>query len=136
MNTFAQAAFAATVAVLMVPSAAAGNGPHRMPADYGRSQPSYELKVSGAPEVGRPLVISLVDQGQVVRDGEVVVMRPVYLGQKASPSVRWVPVALERDADGNFVCNGDHHVPGAQLTLRGEGPAGRSPVWLTLNVKS
>lgn len=136
MNTFTQVAFAATVAVLMVPSAAAGNGPHRMPADDGQPQPSYELKVSGTPEIGRPLVITLVERGQIVHDGEVVAMRPVYLGQKASPSARWVPVALERDADGNFICSGDHHIPGGQLTLHGEGPAGRSPVWLTLDVKS
>lgn len=138
MNTFAKAAFAATVAVLMVPSAAAGNGPHRMSADYGRPQPTYELKVDGAPAAGQPLVVSLVNRtdGQVVRGGEVVAMRPVYLGQKASPSIQWVPVMLTRDANGSFVCAADHHVPGQRLTLRGEGPAGTSPVWLTLTVKS
>lgn len=136
MNTFTQAAFAATVAVLMVPSAAAGNGPHRMPADYGRPQPSYELKVN-TPVAGQPLVISLVNRadGQTVRDGEVSAVRPANLGPKAWPSVQWVPVMLTRDANGNFVCAGDHHVAGERMTLRGEGPSGAAPVWLTLTVK-
>ncbi len=134
MKTITHAAFAA--AVLLSSSAVAGSGPHRMAADYGQPQPAYELKITGAPTVGKPLVVSLVDKadGHTVRGGEVTAMRPVNLGPKASPSIQWVPVMLTRDANGNFVCAGDHHVAGERITLRGEGPSGASPVWLTLAV--
>lgn len=137
MNSLNHTAFAAITAALMATPALAGAAPHRMPADYGRPQPVYELKISQAPVAGRAIVIALVDHstGQAVIGGEVVAMRPVNHGPKASPMIQRVPEALSRNADGNFVCAGDHHVPGERLTLRGEGPGATSPAWLTLTVK-
>lgn len=134
-NTLFGAAMLAAVLVL-VQSSAAGAPSHVMLAD--RPHPVYELKTAAAPEANKPLLISLVNKadGQPVSDGQVAVMRPVYLGIKASPSIQYVPVPLARDAYGNFVCPGEHHVPGERLTLRGTGPEGSSSVWLTLTVKS
>lgn len=139
MYRFNFAAAAATFAVVLaVQSASAGAPPHRMPAERSQTQPVYQLKVDGAPAMGQPLVITLVNQadGKAVRDGTVSVMRPVFLGIKASPMIQYIPVNLTRNADGNFVCSGEHHVPGARLTLRGTGPDSTSPVWLTLAVHS
>jgi len=139
MFSFKFAAAAATIAVVLaMQSASAGAPPHHMPADYGQPQSDYQLKVNGAPKVGEPLIVTLVNKsdGQLVRDGSVTVLRVVFAGIKASPMIRYVPMALTRDADGSFVCAGEHHVPSERLTLRGTGPDGKSPVWLTIAVNS
>lgn len=139
MFRFKFAAAAATIAaVLAMQSASAGAPMHRMPAVNGPQQPVYQLKLNAAPKAGEPLVVTLVNQsdGQRVRDGAVTVLRVVFAGIKSSPMIRYVPMTLTRDADGSFACAGEHHVPGEQLTLRGTGPDGKSPVWLTVAVNS
>ncbi len=130
---------AATIAVVLaMQSASAGAPMHRMPAVNGPQQPVYQLKLNSAPKAGEPLVITLVNQsdGQTVRDGTVTVRRVIFAGIKSSPMIRYVPMALTRDANGSFECAGEHHVSGEQLTLRGTGPDGTSPVWLTVAVNS
>lgn len=119
-------------ALLLTTPAIAGAPMHHLAA----SEPSYELKTDGAPETGKPLFVTLVDRasGRVVTDGQVAVLRPVYRGPKAVPAIQYEPEALPRAADGRFVCASDHHVAG--VTLRGAGPAGTSPVWLTLKTNS
>ncbi|MDR3527272.1 MAG: hypothetical protein P4L57_08310 [Rhizomicrobium sp.] len=138
MNTLKNTALIATVATLFVLQAAsASTAGHRMPADYTQAQPSYQLKINAPAVVGVPLVVTLINQadGKVVQNGDIAVMRPVFAGQKASPMIRYVPVMLTRAADGSFVCAGEHHVAGEELTLRGAGPGDAAPVWLTLTVK-
>ncbi len=140
MNRINFAAAAALVAIVaLTPSALAGsNGMHRMPADYGKIQPVYDLQTNGAPEAGKPLVVTLVDRatGQAVPGGEVSVLRPAHHPLKASPAPQWIAVPLPRDGAGHFICAGEHHVPGSHIVLRGSGPNGTSPVTLDLTVKS
>ena len=123
---------ALAAALLLTTSAVAGSPMHRLAA----SEPSYELKTDGAPQAGKPLFVTLIDRasGSIVTNGQVAVMRPVYRGPKAVPAVQYEPEALPRTADGRFVCASEHHVAG--VTLRGAGPAGISPVWLTLKTNS
>ncbi len=138
MSTSKHTAVIATFAALLaLQSASAGPPAHRMPAAYGQKQPTYQLKVASAPVVGAPLVVTLINQadGQQVQGGEVTALRPVFLGPKASPMFHSVSVVLTRNADGSFVCAGEHHVAGERLTLRGAGPGDASPVWLTLKVQ-
>jgi hypothetical protein len=138
MNTLKYTAAAIIVAVALAPSAAAGsNGMHRMPADYGKAQPVYELTVNAAPESGKPLIVTLIDRatGQAVPDAEVSVLRPAHHPLKASPAPDWIAVPLPRDGAGHFICAGEHHAPGSHIGLRGSGPNGTSPVTLDLTVK-
>ena len=118
--------------LLLTTPAVAGSPMHRLAA----AQPSYELKTDGAPQAGKPLFVTLVDRssGQVMTDGQVAVLRPVYRGPKAVPSIQYEAEALPQTADGRFVCASEHHAAG--VTLRGAGPAGMSPVWLTLKTNS
>lgn len=136
MKTLSYIAVTALAALLLTTTAVAGTAPHRMPAGYTATQSSYELKVDGVAEAGKPLVVSLVDPvtGQAVRGGEVAVMRAVFRGNKAVPSIQWGAESLPRNADGNFVCAPEHHAAG--VTLRGEGPSGESPVWRNVPVHS
>ncbi|HEY0281753.1 MAG TPA: hypothetical protein VGC27_03910, partial [Rhizomicrobium sp.] len=46
------------------------------------------------------------------------VMHRMALGIKASPAIQYVPMSLAADANGNFVCAGEHHHPGERLTFR------------------
>ena len=134
MKALSYAAFA--VATLLSSSAFAGAPMHRLAASPSETQPTFELRTDGMPEPGKPLVVSLVDQasGKLVTDGQVVVLRPVYRGQKAIPSVQWIAETLPQTADGQFVCAAEHHA--TSVTLRGAGPAGAAPVWLTLSTHS
>ena len=136
MKTLSYIAVTALAALLLTTTAVAGTSPHRMPAGYTTTQSSYELKIAGVAESGKPLVVSLVDQttGQAVPGGEVAVMRAVFRGNKAVPSIQWVAETLPRSTDGTFVCAPEHHAEG--VTLRGEGPSGVSPVWLNVPVHS
>jgi hypothetical protein len=133
MKTFT--ALVAT-AVILSTAAFAGTGPHRMPVAAAVAQYSYVLKTDGAALAGRPLIVSLIDSstGEAVRGGTVSMMRPVYRGPKAVPAIAWVAESLPRDADGKFVCASEHHAAG--ITLRGEGPSGKSPIWLSVPVHS
>jgi hypothetical protein len=138
MNTFNHTAIIATFATLFVlQSASAGSPIHRMPANDGQVQSSYQLKINAPAVVGAPLQVTLVNQadGQVVQGGQITVTHPAFQGPKASPMYRSAPMMLTRNADGSFVCEGKHHVAGERLTLRGAGPGDASPVWLTLIVK-
>jgi hypothetical protein len=136
MKTIFYTAVSAIAAALLSNSAIAGTAPHRMPANVATAQPVYELKLDGAAWTDRPLIVSLVDRatGKAVIGGDVAMMRAVYRGPKAVPSIQWVAETLPRNADGTFVCASEHHT--AQLTLRGEGPSGKAPVWLNVPVHS
>jgi len=136
MKTLSYVAVSALTALLLTTTAVAGSGPHRMPAGYTATQSSYELKIAGVAKVGEPLIVSLVDQatGQAVSGSEVAVMRAVFRGNKAIPSIQWVAVSLPRNADGTFVCAPEHHAAG--VMLRGEGPSEVSSVWLNVPVHS
>jgi|GEM_PF-1369349 len=118
--------------LLLTTPAVAGSPMHRLAAP----QPSYELKTDGAPQAGKPLFVTLLDRasGRIVTDGQVAVLRPVFRGPKAVPAIQYVSEALPQTADGRFVCASEHHAAG--VTLRGAGPAGMSPVWLTLKTNS
>ncbi len=135
MYSFKLAATAATfAAIFAMQSASAGAPPHHMPADYGQPQPVYQLKINAAPTAGAPIVIALVGRdGNTVRGGEVAMFHAVNRGIKAVPMMQFVPVTLTRNADSSFVCE-EGHYPGERLTLRGTGPGGTSPVWLTIAV--
>jgi hypothetical protein len=136
MKTLSYIAVTALAALLLTTTAVAGSAPHRMPAGYTATQSSYELKITGVAETGKPLVVSLVDPatGQAVPGGGVAVMRAVFRGNKAVPSIQWVAESLPRNADGKFVCAPEHHAEG--VILRGVGPSGTSPVWLNVPVHS
>jgi hypothetical protein len=139
MKTVFHFAFAASAATLLTSSAFAGAPIHRLPTPLSASpstQPSYELKTDGAPQAGKPLVVWLEDRasGKIVSDGKVVMLRAVYRGPKAVPAIQYVREALPQDAAGRFVCAAEHHADG--IRLRGEGPAGNSPVVVTLAVHS
>ena len=118
-------------------AAQAGAPTHVMPASANHSAARYDIQVSAVPEMGKPVNVRLVDQdtGSDVSGGRVAVMRPVYMGIKASPAIQYVPVALPSDGHGGFLCAGDHHHPGGRLTFRGNLPD-EDAVWRDVQVKS
>jgi hypothetical protein len=119
--------FAVLTAGILTSASLAGAPMHRMVSD----QPAYEIQLDGKLTVGKPLYLRLVDKasGQAVEGGEVAVLRPVYAGPKTP--VRFEVQALPHDAQGRFVCASEHHA--ASVTLRGAGPAGASPVWMSIH---
>jgi hypothetical protein len=129
MKSVSYAAYAAVSAILVSTPVLAGAPMHRLEA----ALPAYELKLDGQPQIGKPLYLSLVerDSGKPVADGEVAVLRRVFRGPKAVPAIQYELEALPRTADGRFECASEHHA--VQVTLRGAGPAGHSPVWLTIH---
>jgi hypothetical protein len=136
MNTRFFAAIAAAAA-LSTSFAVAGTPMHRMPvptAETAAPLPVYELKTDGLPQVGKPLLVSLIDTatGQAVSGGKVSMLRAVYRGPKAVPAIQYVEEALPQDGNGHFVCAAAHHT--ADVALRGSGPAGTAR--LTLSVQS
>ncbi len=126
------ALFGALAAVILSTSAFAGAPIHRMPAAAPGTEAAYQLKLVGAPVSGKPLVLALTDADGHAVDGSVAMLRPAWRGVKAFPMIQNVPVALTRDAAGDFVCAHDHHA-GDVVAFRALGPDGKS-VRLTVTV--
>ncbi len=118
-------------------AANAGAPTHVMPASANHATARYDIRVSAVPEKGKPVIVRMVDKdnGSDVLGGRIAMLRPVYLGIKASPTVQNVPVLLPSDGHGGFVCAGNHHRPGGRLTFRGSLP-GEDAVWRDVQVKS
>jgi hypothetical protein len=129
-----RALFGALAAVILTTSAFAGAPIHRMPAAARGTEPVYQLKLVGTPVSGQPLVLALTDANGRAVDGTVAMLRPVWRGVKALPMIQETPVALTRDAAGDFVCAHDHHA-GDVVAFRALGPDGQS-VRLTVTVNS
>ncbi|GAA0533811.1 hypothetical protein FHS83_002979 [Rhizomicrobium palustre] len=119
--------FAVLTAGVLTSASLAGAPMHRM----AQAEPAYEIQLDGKLIAGKPLYLRLVDKtsGQAVEGGEVAVLRPVYAGPKTP--IRYEVQALPHDAQGRFVCASEHHAAG--VTLRGAGPAGVSPVWISIH---
>jgi hypothetical protein len=127
------ALFGALAAVILSTSAFAGAPIHRMPAAVRGTESAYQLKLVGAPVSGKPLVLALTDANGRTVDGTVAMLRPIWRGVKAFPMIQNVPVALTRDAAGDFVCAHEHRA-GDAVAFRAFGPDGKTPVWLTVTV--
>ena len=56
------AVIVATALLASVGSANAGGQTHRMPADYGKTTPTYEIKVLGMPAADAPVTVQLVNE--------------------------------------------------------------------------
>jgi hypothetical protein len=126
------ALFGALAAVILTTSAFAGAPIHRMPADARGTEPVYQLALVGAPVSGKPLVVALTDANGHAVDGSVAMLRPAWRGVKAFPMIQYVPVALARDAAGDFVCAHEHRA-GDVVAFRALGPDGK-PVRLTVTI--
>ena len=137
MNTISKTALFATAAALAATFAAAQAGAptHVMPA--GKPSARYDVSLSAEPQMGRPVLVKLIDRdtGKAVAGSRVAMLRPVYLGIKASPMIQNVPMLLPADGHGAFVCSADHHHPGALITFRATAPNGDT-VWHDVQVKS
>jgi hypothetical protein len=115
------ALLAATLTAALVTTlgaALAGAPSHVMPK--AQLPAAYDLRLSAAPEEGKPLLVTLVDPstGAPIAGGRVVVMHRMEMGIKASPAIQYMPMSLPADGNGNFVCASEHHRPGARLTFR------------------
>ena len=128
------ATFAAAALLATTMSASAGGQPPAMPADYGKTTPTYEIKVLGVPAADAPITVQLVNDatGQLVTNAHVTMQHAVWLGMKAAPQVQRVQVALEPDGRGNYVCAGAHLLNGEKIVLRAHVPGESSATWLTL----
>jgi hypothetical protein len=137
MNTISKTAFFAAAAALAATFAAAQAGAptHVMPAS--KASARYDVSLSAEPQMGRPVLVTLIDRdtGKAVAGSRVAMLRPVYLGIKASPTIQNVPMLLPADGHGAFVCSADHHHPGAHVTFRATAPGGDA-VWHDVQVKS
>ena len=122
MNRISKNALLATTLaaafVTTLGAALAGAPSHVMPK--AQLPAAYDLRLSAAPEEGKPLLVTVVDPstGAPIAGSRVVVMHRMELGIKASPAVQYMPMSLPADGNGNFVCAGEHHHPGERLTFR------------------
>ena len=137
MKTISKTALlaAATALAATFAAAQAGAPTHVMPAS--KASARYDISLSAAPVMGRPVLVELVDRdtGKAVAGSRVAMLRPVYLGIKALPMIQNVPVLLPADGHGAFVCSADHHHPGAHITFRATAPGGDA-VWHDVQVKN
>ena len=133
-NNALGALVAAAALLASVGSAIAGGQIHRMPADYGKTTPTYEFKVVGVPAADAPFTVQLVNDatGQLVENAHVTMQHSVWLGMKAAPQVQRVQVALEPDGRGNYVCASGHMLDGEKIVLRAHVPGESSATWLTV----
>ena len=139
MNRISKNALLATILaaalVTTLGAALAGAPSHVMPK--AQVPAAYDLRLSAAPEEGKPLLVTLVDPttGAPVAGGSVTVMHRMELGIKASPAIQYMPMSLPTDANGNFVCASEHHHPGARLTFR-VSLQDEAAKWYTFQVRS
>ena len=122
MNRISKNALLATTLaaafVTTLGAALAGAPSHVMPK--AQLPAAYDLRLSAAPEEGKPLLVTVVDPstGAPIAGSRVVVMHRMELGIKASPAVQYMPMSLPADGNGNFVCASEHHHPGERLIFR------------------
>jgi hypothetical protein len=133
-NTVFGAVIVAAALLASVGSANAGGQTHRMPADYGKTYPTYELKVVGVPAADAPFTVQLVNDatGELVANAHVTMQHSIWLGMKAAPQVQRVQVALEPNGRGNYVCASGHLLGGEKIVLRAHVPGESSATWLTV----
>ncbi len=129
-------AFAALLASTVAVNA--GGPPHRLPADYGRPVPVYEIKVVGMPSSGRPLTVEVVNKqtGELVTNAHVSMQHWAWIGMKAVPQTQLVLVALDPDGRGDYVCTREHLHPGERVTFRAHVPGEPSGTWTELALNS
>ena len=110
---------------------------YALSANVSGAQVAYDVRVSATPEEGKPVTVHLVDQntGSDLSNGRIEVVHAAYLGIKASPMVQNVPHLLSADGRGGFICAGDHHRPGGEVTFRATLP-GEDAIWRDFAVKS
>ncbi len=137
MNTISKTVLFAAAATLAATftAAQAGAPAHVMPAS--KASARYDVSLSAEPQTGQPVLVKLIDRdtGKAVAGSRVAMMRPVYLGIKAVPTIQNVPMLLPADGHGAFLCSGEHHHPGALITFRATAPGGDA-VWHDVQVKS
>ena len=126
---------AAIIAASLFTTPATAGGPaHRLPADTGRTYPTYELRVVTMPAAGHMLTVQLVnkDTGQLVTNADVSMQHLVWLGYKAVPQSQMVLVALEPDGKGDYVCAREHVRRGERVVFRAHVTGEPSGTWTTL----
>ncbi len=121
-------------AALLAGTAVAGGQIHKLPADYGKTYPTYEFKIVNAPSARTPLTVQLVNRntGQLVTDAHVTMQHTVWLGIKAAPQVQQVQLPLTPDGRGDYVCSRGTLRPGESVVLRGHVPGEPSATWTTI----
>ncbi len=127
-------AFVATA--LFAGSAVAGGQAHRLPADYGKTSPTYEIRIVNMPSgETAPLTVQVVNKetGQLVTDAEVTMQHRHWLGFKGVPRYRRVQLELKPDGHGDYVCNNGPLLAGDKIVLRAQVPGEPSSTWLRVN---
>ncbi|MDE1940162.1 MAG: hypothetical protein KGI68_14160 [Alphaproteobacteria bacterium] len=122
-------------ALLAGPAAAAGSI-HRLPAGYGETYPTYEIRIVNVPSgQSTPLTVQVVNKetGQLVTDAEVSMQHRHWLGIKGVPQYQRVQLELTPDGHGDYVCNNGPLLAGDKIVLRGHVPGEPSSTWLTVD---
>ncbi|MDE2135693.1 MAG: hypothetical protein KGJ49_13985 [Alphaproteobacteria bacterium] len=139
MNTNARKttliAAATIAAALLAGPAVAGGQFHRMPADYGKMFPTYEIRIVNVPS-GRttPLTIQVINKetGELVTNADVTMRHRHWLGIKGVPQFQYVQLALKPDGRGDYVCPNGALFYGDKIILRAQIPGEPSATWVTL----
>lgn len=121
---------------LFAGSAVAGGPMHKLPADYGKTYPTYEIHIVNVPSgQSTPLTVQVVNKetGQLVTDAEVTMQHRHWLGIKGVPQYQQVQLELTPDGHGDYVCNNGPLLAGDKIVLRAHVPGDPSSTWLTVD---
>lgn len=139
MNTRSKKTIALSAAIvaaaLFAGPATAGGQTHRLPADYGKTYPTYEITVVNMPFEGSPLTVQLVnkDTGQLVTNAYVTMQHRHWLGVKGVPQYQRVQLSLTPDGRGDYVCQNGPLFAGDKIVLSAHVPGEPSSIWLTVD---
>lgn len=133
-KTALRATIAAAALFGTVVAASAGGQSHVLPADYGKTYPTYQFKIVSMPPAGTTLTVQLVntETGQLVTNAHVTMQHTVSLGIKAVPQVQRILLPLEPDGRGDYVCSHGPLPSGDPIVLRAHVPGESSATWLTV----
>lgn len=127
---------ALVAAALFAGPSLAGGQIHRMPADYGKTYPTYEIRIVNVPSGSNtPLTVQVMNKegGELVANADVTMQHRRWLGIKAVPQFQQVQLVLRPDGRGDYVCQNGPLLAGDKIVLRAHVPGEPSSTWLTVN---
>ncbi len=126
---------AVVAAALLAGPAIAGGQMHRMPADYGKSFPAYEIRLVNVPSDGAALLTVQVvnkETGQLVTNANVTMRHRRWLGIKGVPQFQYVQLALTSDGRGDYVCENGPLLAPDKIVLSAQVPGESQTTWLSV----